>query len=58
MEAGTLVTARRDRLGKEGKEVGPWLEPSAFVERVSGLLEEIQVRTKLSERESLERRKP
>ena len=42
VEQGTCVTARRDVAGKEGKQFGVPLEPAAFVQHVTALLEDIQ----------------
>lgn len=43
MASGSCVVSRRDRPGKEGKEFGVSAEPSAFVQHVSSLLEDVQV---------------
>lgn len=42
VEAGTCVTARRDQVGKEGKQMGVPLEGEAFVLHVRQLLDDIQ----------------
>jgi prolyl-tRNA synthetase len=42
VEAGACVVARRDRPGKEGKEMGVSMEPAAFVGRVKALLADVQ----------------
>mmetsp|Transcript_26702 Transcript_26702/g.58223 ORF Transcript_26702/g.58223 Transcript_26702/m.58223 type:complete len:570 (+) Transcript_26702:100-1809(+) len=42
VEAGTCVTARRDKPGKEGKQFGVSMEAGAFVAHIRGLLEGVQ----------------
>ena len=40
--AAACVVARRDRPGKEGKELGVSVEPAALAAKVSGVLGEVQ----------------
>lgn len=42
VESGTCVVARRDVVGKEGKQFGVPLEAGAFVAHVQGLLADVQ----------------
>lgn len=42
VESGSCVVARRDVVGKEGKEFGVSVEPEKLVSHISGLLDEIQ----------------